>query len=103
MSNSTTAPPIAPALPNLVPLLAALNPINAVLKVVNNPQLRDWLGFAALGLMAELARRSMFIIIPWFENLLSVRAVHTALDDSHSYILAYWISHNKWQKQTKYL
>lgn len=102
MLADPTAPLNATAPLFLPPLVASLNPLKALVRLLTHPKLHDYLGLLILGIFAEFTRRSVIFIIPWLEQLISIKAIHTTLDPSHDYILMWWQSHPDWLKKTKH-
>lgn len=82
--------------------IAVANPINAVIRLFTHPKLQDYFGILVLGIMAEITRRLLVINMPWLESLVTVKAIHTTLDDSHNWIMAFWMSHPDWQAKTRH-
>lgn len=66
-------------------------------------RLREYLGLALFGLLAELTRRAVIRLLPWIERQISIQAIHPVYDPSHDWVMSWWMSQPSWTKRSKVL
>jgi hypothetical protein len=78
-----------------------VRPILRLFQVLQSQTVKDWLSLVFLGVLAESARRGLNILWDKLRYELYIQSSHSLLEQSHDWLLYYWISHPSWVQKAR--
>jgi hypothetical protein len=78
-----------------------IRPILRLFQVLQSQTVKDWLSLVLLGVLAESGRRGLNILWDKLRYELYIQSSHSLLEQSHDWLLYYWISHPSWVQKAR--